>query len=183
MKVLIFMTQFYELGGAERLGVELAEELNNRGIHTDILRQYSAGLPGVAQAKYDLQRRGIPAVHFLGMRPHPSIISMIPAVVRLRKLLIRERYNVLETSNVLPSTLAAWAAKGITVRHLAGLHDVFTRARHQNMKHRFWRFSVTQSTHPVLRNFGLFQKTLGELLKHIARSYSNCLQWDTQSLF
>ena len=30
MKVLIFMTQFYQLNGAERLGAELAEELNMR---------------------------------------------------------------------------------------------------------------------------------------------------------
>ena len=37
MKVLIFMTHFYQLGGAERLAVELAEELNKRGIHADIL--------------------------------------------------------------------------------------------------------------------------------------------------
>jgi hypothetical protein len=40
MRVLIFMTQFYQLRGAERLDVELAEELNKRGIHTDVLRNY-----------------------------------------------------------------------------------------------------------------------------------------------
>jgi hypothetical protein len=31
------MTQFYQLSCAERLGVELGEQLNLLGVHTDIL--------------------------------------------------------------------------------------------------------------------------------------------------
>ena len=54
MKVLIFMSQFYQLGGAERLAIELAEELNKRCIHTDILSMYTEELPGVEDARKDL---------------------------------------------------------------------------------------------------------------------------------
>lgn len=71
MKILIFMTQFYQLGGAERLAVELAQQLNNPGIHADILSLYTEDLPNVAEAKEALLRAGIPNVHFLGMRIHP----------------------------------------------------------------------------------------------------------------
>ncbi len=67
MKVLIFMTQFYQLSGAERLAVELTEELNKRCIHADILSMYTEDLPDVAEAKQDLLNRGIPNVGFLGV--------------------------------------------------------------------------------------------------------------------
>ncbi len=87
MKVLIFMTQFYQLNGAERLAVELAEQLNKRGIRTDILSMYTEALPGVVDAKNALLRNGIPAVHFLGLRIHPPIASMVAAIWRLRRLI------------------------------------------------------------------------------------------------
>ena len=125
MKVLIFMTQFYQLGGAERLAVELAEKLNERGIHADILSMYTDDLPGVVEAKEDLLHKGIPAVHFLGMRIHPSIASMIPAVLKLRWLIYEQGYDVVETSLVSPTVIASWATWVTRVRHVVGLHQVF----------------------------------------------------------
>ena len=50
MKVLLFMTQFYQLGGAELLAVELAEELNRRGIPLYVASMYTEKGPGVARA-------------------------------------------------------------------------------------------------------------------------------------
>src|SRR5664280_305243 len=93
MKVLIFMTQFYQLGGAERLAVELAEQLNQRGIHADILSMYTEDLPYVADAKEALLHEGIPNVHFLGMRIHPPIASLVPAILKLRRLILEQGYD------------------------------------------------------------------------------------------
>ncbi len=118
MKVLIFMTQFYQLSGAERLAVELAEELNKRGIHADILSMYTENLPGVAEAKQDLLNRGIPNVHFLSMKIHPSIVSLLPAILRLRRLIREEGYDIIETSMVSPTVLAAWATRREKARPL-----------------------------------------------------------------
>jgi len=142
MKVLIFMTQFYQLGGAERLAVELAEELNKRGIHADILSMYKEDLPGVAEAKQDLLQRGIPAVHFLGMKIHPPLASMIPAIFKLRRLIRDEGYEIVETSMVSPTVLASWASRGTRAKHVAGLHDVFSKNRYNALKDVFWRFSI-----------------------------------------
>jgi len=142
MKVLIFLTQFYQLGGAERLAVELAEELNKRGIHADILSMYTETLPGVTDAKQALLHKGIPAVHFLGMRIHTSIASMVPAILKLRRLIREQEYDIVETSMVLPTVLATWAILGTRVRHVAGLHDVFMRERHSGRKYLFWRCSM-----------------------------------------
>lgn len=142
MKVLIFMTQFYRLGGAERLAVEFAVDLNRRGIHADILSMYTEDLPGVAEAKDELLKQGIPAVYFLGMSIHPPIGSLFPAIMKLRRLIPEYGYDIVETSMVLPAVIASWAMRGIPARHVAGLHQVFRRDRENSKKHRFWRFSV-----------------------------------------
>ena len=147
MKVLIFMTQFYQLNGAERLGVELAEELNQRGIHADIMSMYTEDLPGVPEVKQDLLRRGISAVHFLGLKVHPPIISLIPSIWKLRRLIREQEYDIVETSQVSPTVLASWATRGVKARHVAGLHHVFRRARDNSKQHKFWRFSVRANRH------------------------------------
>jgi glycosyltransferase involved in cell wall biosynthesis len=147
MRVLIFMTQFYQLGGAERLDVELAEELNKRGIRADILSMYGEDLPGVAQAKEVLLRKGIPVAHFLGMQVHPRIASMVPAILKLRRLIREQGYDIVETSMISPTVLASWAALGMWARHVAGLHQVFRRDRENGLTHKFWRFSVRCNRH------------------------------------
>jgi len=147
MKVLIFTTQFYQLGGAERLSVELAEELNQRGIHADILSLYTEDLPGVAEATAALLRKGIPAVHFLGMRIHPPLLSLVSAVLKLRRLIREQEYDLVETSLIAPSVLASWATRGTRARQVAGLHDVFSRERPISKKYLFWRYSMRLNRH------------------------------------
>ena len=140
------MTQFYQVSGSERLAVELAEELNKRGIHADILSLYTEDLPGVPEAKQELLDRGIPNVRFHGMKIHPLITSLVPAIFKLRKMIRAERYDIVETSMVSPTVLAAWATRGAEVRHVAGLHRVFRRDYENSIQHRFWRFSVRSNT-------------------------------------
>ena len=147
MKILIFMTQFYQLGGAERLGVELAEELNKRGIHADILSMYGEDLPGVAEAKETLLGKGMPNVHFLDMKIHPTPISLISAVVKLRRLIREHGYDVIETSMVSPTVIAAWATLIGRVRLVAGLHRVFKIDRENSKRHKFWRFSIRSNSY------------------------------------
>ncbi len=142
MKVLIFMTQFYQLSGAERLAVELAEELNKRGIHADILSMYTEDLPGVAEAKEELMARGIPNVHFLGMSVHPPITSLLPAIWRFGCLLREQQYDLVETSMVSPTAIASWATLTGSPRHVVGVHQVFRRDRERSRQVQFFRFSV-----------------------------------------
>lgn len=136
------MTQFWRLNGAERLGVELAEHLNRGGVQADVLSMYGAGQPGAAAARETLLRRGIPAVDFLGLDVNPPRRTLWPATRRLRDLLRERRYDIVETSQVSPTVLAAWATLGARTRHIAGIHDVFTRERHNLVTHRAWRYSV-----------------------------------------
>jgi len=142
MKVLLFMTQFYNLSGAEKLAVELAEALNRRGIHTDILSLYTEYLPGVAEAKLELLQKGIPEVHFLGCKIHPPMLSLFPSILKLRRLVKERQYDIVETSMLSPTVITAWALPGLAARQIAGIHDEFRRDRQQTKNHRFWRFSV-----------------------------------------
>lgn len=142
MRVLVFMTQFYQQSGAERLAVELAESLNARSIHTDILSLYRSDLEGVKEARADLEQRGIPEVHFLNMDVHPKPHTLPSAVRRLRTLIRAGAYDVVETSMITPSIIAAWACRGLPVRHVAGIHDIFTRDRYNSAKCKLWRFTM-----------------------------------------
>lgn len=145
MKVLVFTTQFHKLNGAERLAVELAQGLNERGVHADVLGMYGEDMPGAAEAKRGLLQRGIPNVHLLGMRPHPPLASMVPAILKLRRLLRKEKYDMVETSMMSPTVLASWASLGLRTRHVAGLHDVFRKDRQNGARHKIWRFSVRRN--------------------------------------
>lgn len=143
MKVLLFMTQFYQLGGAERLTVELAEELNKRGIQADILSMYTdERLAGVGEAKKNLIQRGIFNIYFLGMKIHPPLISLIPAIIKLRFLIKENEYEIVETSSISPTVIATWATFLGKTRHVCGLHQVFRRDRENSWRHFFWRLSV-----------------------------------------
>lgn len=142
MKVLVFMTQFYQLNGAERLGVELAEQLNKRSIHADIMSMYAKDLPGVPEAKQLLLDKGIPAVHFLGLKAHPPMAKFFPAVWKLRGLIKEQGYDIIETSQVSPTVLASWATRRTNSQHVSGLHQVFSRENENSKQHKFWRFSV-----------------------------------------
>ncbi len=142
MKILILMTQFYQLGGAEILDVELAEELNKRGFYTEILSIYDERLYDMKIAKASLLNRGIPKIDYLGLPLHAPVYFAVSAIVKLRKIILERKFDIIETSMVLPTILATWATIGTHVRHIAGLHQVFKKTRENTVLHKMWRFSV-----------------------------------------
>ncbi|MGV6818409.1 MAG: glycosyltransferase family 4 protein [Thiotrichales bacterium] len=142
MKVLVFVTQFYQLGGAERLSIELVESLIERGYSVDLLSMYSSGLPGVPEALISLERRGIKNIKFLGLSVNPSLRTFLIAIPRLRNLIKQGRYDVIESSFVSPTILASWATLGLQTRLIVGVHQVFRRDRESTWTHRIWRFSL-----------------------------------------
>lgn len=147
LKILIFTTQFYLLSGAERLAVELAEEMNKHGIHADILSMYTEDLPGVAEKKNELLRKGIPTVHFLGMKIHPSVTNLFPAIQKLRCLIRENGYDLVESSQILPNVIASWACKWKRTSHIAGLHYVLRRDNRNNKQHILCRFTMWCNKH------------------------------------
>jgi glycosyltransferase involved in cell wall biosynthesis len=68
--------------------------------------------------------------------------SLLPAVLKLRRLIRAQKYDIVETSMLSPSVIASWATIGGYAKHVAGLHDVFQRNRHTSRRYRFWRLSM-----------------------------------------
>jgi glycosyltransferase involved in cell wall biosynthesis len=108
---------------------------------------YTQDLPGVAKAKATLLTNGIPEVHFLGMRVHPPLGKMFPAILKLHRFLQDKEYDIVETSMLSPAVLASWATRGTRARHVVGVHQVFRRDRENSKQHKFWRFSVRSNPH------------------------------------
>lgn len=54
------------------------------------------------------------------------------AAWRLRRMVIREGYDVIETSGPTPSALTILALQGTKVRHVVGIHQVFRKDRDTN---------------------------------------------------
>ncbi len=139
MKVLVFVTQFYRVGGAEGLQIELAQRLNARQIRADVLSLYREDLHGVPEATHAMKKRGVEQIKFLGLVPHPSPGSLLLAAWRLRRIVIQEGYDVVETSSPTPTVLAIVALQGTNVRHIAGIHQVFRTDRDRNLSIRVLR--------------------------------------------
>ncbi|MBL7647561.1 MAG: glycosyltransferase family 4 protein [Candidatus Hydrogenedentes bacterium] len=143
MKVLVLTTQFHQLNGAERLGVELAEALNaEAGWKAELGTLYRNDQPGAPEAEAGLSVRGIQDFYYLGLNVRPGPWALILAVIRLRSHLRRRAFDIVETSQITPTILASWASWGLKTAHVAGIHDVFSRERYDTRKHKFWRFSI-----------------------------------------
>ena len=142
MKVLVFMPQFYKLGGAERLDISLAIDLNKAGIHTDILSMYTDCLPGVERAHKNLLMEGIPSLYYLGMKINPPFTSFLPAIRKLKEIMIYGGYDFLTTSGVSTTVLGSWASLGASFRQVAGIHRTFFVRSENSLQHIFFRFSA-----------------------------------------
>lgn len=153
MKILVFTSQFCQLGGAERLDVDLARGLNRAGIHADVLSMYTEDFAGAREVKTELLADGIPNVFFLGMRLGESPLALPRAARRLRRLIQREAYDIVQTSLVAPGLIAAWGSVATKARHVAGLHQVFTREVDRSLPMQAWRLTATAN--PRIRYYAI----------------------------
>ena len=136
MKVLIFTPQFHQLGGAERSVIELAVELNKRGIHADILSMYSADTKIIKAASDNLYAMGIPNIHFLELKVNPSFWSLFTAIIRLRRIVAKENYTVVEASMISPSIISILSFLGDRVKTVIGIRHVYKVHREKSIQHR-----------------------------------------------
>lgn len=175
------MTQFYQLGGAEKLDVDLAVNLIKRGVHVDILSMYSADSLAVMEAKKGLLLKGIPSVDFLGLNLGPSIVSVCWSIYKLRKSIQLEKYDIVVTSMVPPAIIASWAVKGTQARQVAGLHQVFNKTRDKSWQYKLWVLSAKFNrqiryyaiTEYVAKKWNSFSNTPPQHVRKIYNSISD----------
>ena len=139
MRVLILTSQLHA-GAAELLGVDLAADLNQLGVHAMVACMYSEAMEGAAEAKAEILRRGVPSVHFLDLPLRPTPTQVLRGVARLRSILERERVDILETSSPALGIMGSIACAGSRVVHVAGLHQTFYRREHKSLRERLFAF-------------------------------------------
>lgn len=147
MKVLVFTTQFHQIGGYERLAVELAIELNRLGLRAELLSQYTHNLPGVSAAESRLKADGIPEIRYLNLSVKPSYFSLINSIFRFRALLQTQNYDAVEVSGFTPSLVAALGSFGIKVKVFVGVHTQYHRSREGGLRNFIWGNVLRLSKH------------------------------------
>lgn len=144
MRVLIFTSQFV-CGAAERLGVELAVDLNRKGVHADILSLYSNEFEGAAEAKESLLKRGVPQCLFLNLTTNPSFLSVIVAIFTFAKLIKLNGYTIVETSSITPAIIASLAGWSVKFKHISGIHFVYSRKSYFDIRHLLLKYCTKLS--------------------------------------
>lgn len=175
MKVLIFTSQFFEIGGIERLAVELAVDLNKQGIHADILSMYSESLPNVIEKSNELLEMGVPNIYFLGLKVNPSPISILKASFFLNQLVRKNRYDIVETSALTPIVIASWGLRGTNCRHIAGIHQVFLKERDNLFQHKILKWSILLNK--KIRYYAISEYAVKKWIKYsnTLAEYSRCV--------
>ena len=109
----------------DRLAVELAVHFNIRtDMRADLLDLYKPD-PISSARQLLLKKRGIKHVDFLGLRAgKANTVSSLRAAWRLRKILVREKYDFIETNGSVATLIAAAARLGLSTTHIVGIHEV-----------------------------------------------------------
>ena len=141
MKFLIFITQFYQISGAEKLAIDLAKNLATRNINVHILSMYSKDIPGVKPVADELEHLGI-AISYLGLPINASPLTIIAGIARFRKFINSNNFTAIEASSIGPQTICALATIGIKVPILCGIHAIFERRMHNSLKQKIWRYAM-----------------------------------------
>ena len=110
MKIIVFTTQFHLPSGAEKLSIQLAEELIVQGYDVLLLSMYGKDNKEIIDAETRLKTTGIKKIAYLNLPLNPGVIDIIMGIVRLRNLIHREQYDLIETSLLGPTIIASWAS-------------------------------------------------------------------------
>lgn len=137
MRVLVLASQLH-MGAAELLAVDLVTNLNKFGVEAEIMSMYSAGVDWADAARAKILAAGVPCVHFLGLPIRPSVPQLLLAAAKLRRVLLKEKFDFVETSSPSLGILASIACAGTHVRHVVGLHQTFYDHEHKSIRERLF---------------------------------------------
>lgn len=139
MKVLVVTSQIHQIGGYERLSVELAVGLNEAGVHAGLLSIYKRDLDGVAAAARNVSAAGVPLIHYLDLPFKPSPINLLLAIFRFRGILRRHNYDAIEVSGFTPSLIAALGTFGKGMKVILGIHMQHSSDRNGGLRYAVWK--------------------------------------------
>lgn len=144
-KILIFTTHFSEIGGFERLAVELAIELNRVGVEADLLGQFD-DIDHCDIFSRNSQKTIIENIHYLDFQKY-NLLSICRAAYRLRRIIKLGGYSTLEVSGFAPTFLAIISLFGVKINIVVGVHAIYTSKSFYHLKYLIWKQFLKRSNH------------------------------------
>lgn len=140
MKILIFTTQIYQLGGAEKLAVELVHGLNSVNVETHLAVLYGSieGKDLVYLNDLKAENYLIKEHYLLNTRVNPGIIDILKLVSKLKKIIKTNEFDYIETSMITPSIIATFATLFGKCKHVVGFHQSFQMEMYKDAKYKLF---------------------------------------------
>ena len=137
-KILIVIPQVYKLGGAEKLGIELAENINKGDCQADVLLLFK-DISEIDQKNIVSQE--IHMVHKLNLDVNPNLFQLIKSIRNTRSIILENKYDIIETSEITSSIIITIALKflNIPIQHVFGVHQYYDKAIGNKLKYFIWR--------------------------------------------
>lgn len=134
MKIIVFVTQFYQLSGAEKLAIDFAKSAKLAGHDVSILSLYSSTHHQLANAAPSIEQQTKCPILYLGLPISPGVKDIALGVLRLRRILRQNNTDIIEASMVGPGTITALATIGFKTVYLLGIHAVLEKQIHRGMR-------------------------------------------------
>lgn len=140
MKILIFTTQIYQLGGAEKLAIELVHGLNSVNVETHLAVLYGSTKGEDLEYLNDLKKENylIKEHYLLDTRVNPGIIDILKLVSKLKKIINTNEFDYIETSMITPSIIATFATLFGKCKHIVGFHQSFQMEMYKDVKYKLF---------------------------------------------
>lgn len=141
MKFLVLTSQIFQLGGAEKLSLELVYGLNNINANADLGIVFKA--PNFENSNDHVIKslKKIPGNWFsLDLPINPSLINIVTGVFHLIKLIRKRKYTHIETSLVTPSIMATIACMFTRCKHIVGFHQTYQSFLAKDLKYKLFFF-------------------------------------------
>ena len=153
MKILFFTSQLQK-GGAERLSIDLAIDLANRGNKVDLITMYTKSLSSKPYKQTELEQRGI-EIRFLDMPVHPNGFEILAGIFKLRKIIRSENYEYVEVSLVSQIIVGFFATLFTRSKLIVGLHQVYSKEKNKSLA--LLLFRIISKLSPKIRYYSISQ--------------------------
>jgi len=107
MRVLIVLPKIFPLGGVEKLSIDFIKELYARGNIVDLL--FLNKIDSLHDESFSNLQYCVNNVFRLDLPVNPGYYQFFPVVYRIREILIKGKYDFVESSSVSGTILTCWA--------------------------------------------------------------------------
>lgn len=141
MKVLVLTSQVYQLGGAEKLAVELVHGLNSNGVKADLGIMFLSKDPNKNNTAITTEiRKRFQMGNYcdLAIPSNPGIFQIVNSVAKLIRYIRKNKYTHVETSLVTPSIIATIASLVTPIVHIVGFHQSYQPVFMKDIKYKLF---------------------------------------------